>query len=115
MSQVSVTDVTPYARRPDRPSREEENIMNGKIRYVVGVSSLVLALSISAPPARAESGQERQTDRQDARDTRQTGRDASRDVKAACKEGDNSRAECRQHKRDVKHGARHAAHDKKTD
>jgi hypothetical protein len=52
-------------------------------------------------------------DRKEARDTRQEGRQEARDAKDACKEGDSSRAECRQDKRDTKQDTREEARDVK--
>ena len=92
--------------------------MNRKIGHCIRVSSLVLmAAGLLVSPAPAHAGEDRPADRQDARDTRQTGRDAARDAKAACREGDEkSRPECRQEKRGTKQDARGAAHDiKKTE
>jgi hypothetical protein len=50
-------------------------------------------------------------DRKEARDTKQEGRQEARDTKDACKEGDSSRADCRQDKRDDKQEARDQARD----
>ena len=44
----------------------------------------------------------RSDERQGARHAKQSGRVQARDAKAACKEGDQSRSECRQEKRDIK-------------
>ncbi len=106
------------SNRADKLVRSKGKTMNRKIGHWIRVSSLVLmAAGLLVPPAPAHAGEERRTDRQDARDTRQTGRDASRDAKAACREGDEkSRPECRQEKRGTKQDSRDAAHDiKKTD
>ncbi len=77
------------------------------------VSSLIIAAGLFAMsvPSYSESMTERSGERQGARDTKQSGREQARDVKAACKEGDNSRPECRQKKRDVKQGSRETARD----
>ena len=70
-------------------------------RMAAATLTLAAAGVISAPTtAYADTqGNERREDRRDTRDE-------ARDVKAACKEGDQSRAECRQDKRDTKQDAR---------
>ena len=73
------------------------------------ILALILGAQWVAIPAYAtEQGQQRK----EARDTRQEGREAAKQQKAECKEGDDkSRAECRHEKRDTKQEAREAARD----
>ena len=67
-------------------------------RRAVCALAAVVALA-GVVPAYAE------TQGMDRRDDRRDDRDAGRDAKQACKAGDeNTRAECRQEKRDTKHG-----------
>jgi hypothetical protein len=47
-----------------------------------------------------------QTQGMERRDDRRDNRQGARNEKHACKAGDNSRAECRQHKRDTKQEGR---------
>ena len=56
-----------------------------------------------------ERRQDRRVDRGDARDTKQTGRQEGREVKDDCLEGDQSRSDCRQEKREIKHDSRNEA------
>jgi hypothetical protein len=84
--------------------------MNNKINFKSVVSSLIMAaglLGVPAPSYSEDMG-ERIDDRQEKRDINQEGREVARDVKAACKEGDQSRSECRQEKRDIKQKSRDA-------
>ena len=91
--------------------------MNNKKSFKDVVSSLIIAAGLLAmsAPSYSESMSDRSGDRQEARDTKQEGREQARDAKAACKEGDESRAECRQEKRDVKQESRDTARDLKHD
>ena len=68
--------------------------------FAVG-SLAALPPSYAQPPG-SERRQDRRDDRQGARDTRQTGREDAREGKAECKAADeNTRAECRQQKRNT--------------
>jgi hypothetical protein len=87
--------------------------MNKKSGFKKVLSSLIIAtgLLVISAPSYSEDMSERSNERQEARDTRQGGRDQARDIKAACKEGDQSNAKCRQIKRDVKQESRDSARD----
>ena len=76
-----------------------------KILSVLAVlASVGSAFAISAYPQSAHA----QTQGMERRDERRDTRQHSRDVKHACNAGhDNSRAECRQGKRDTKQAGRH--------
>lgn len=76
-----------------------------KILGVVTVlATMGSTFAIGAYPQAAHAQTQGTERRDDRRDTRQT----SRDVKQACKAGDEkSRSECRQGKRDVKQSGRH--------
>ena len=77
------------------------------LRSRVGIALLALAAgTFAAVPGYS-------ADRKEARDTKQEGRDEARDTKDACKEGDSSRADCRQDKRDDKQDTRDEARDVK--
>jgi hypothetical protein len=82
-------------------------------------ATLGLAIALVVAPGYSQTqGMERRDDHREdrgqARDTRQGGRDEARDLKEKCKEGDTSRAECRQLKRETKQDARGEARDTKT-
>jgi Na+/glutamate symporter len=84
-------------------TKKEETGMSGKDLFRMAAATLTLAAAglIGAPTTSYADtqGNERRDDRRDTRDD-------SRDAKDACKEGDDSRAECRQDKRDTKQDAR---------
>ena len=80
--------------------------MNRKISFRVGASMAALAFGILLiAPVRGHA----QTQGKERRDERQGGRDAGRDAKKECKDAGGKRIDCRQEKRDVKHGAPQAA------
>lgn len=87
--------------------------MNKKNGFKAVISSLIIATGLLATstPSYSESLGERSSERQEARDIKQGGREQARDTKAACKEGDESRAECRQEKREIKLRSRETARD----
>src|SRR4029079_4168028 len=83
-----------------RIAAREENRMQRRmsLRRGVGVLAALVALAGTVPVYAETNGMER-------RDDRQGDRGAGRDAKQDCKAGDeNPRAECRQEKRDTKHG-----------
>jgi len=80
----------------------------GKMEKIVGLlaalATVSLPLAIGAYPQTAQAQTRGMEHRDDRRDTRQD----SRDVKQACKAGDEkTRSECRQTKHDVKQEGRH--------
>ena len=87
--------------------------MNNKKYFKDIASSLIITAGLLAiwAPSYSESMSERSGERQEARDTKQGGREVARDAKAACKEGDGSRPECRQGKREIKQESREKARD----
>ena len=73
------------------------------IGALAALATVGLTFAISTYPTSAHAQTQGMERRDDRRDTRQD----SRDVKQACKAGDEkSRAECRQDKRDVKQEGR---------
>ena len=75
--------------------------MYRRFSYRVGASMLALALGavLTAPlPSYAQTGG------MDRRDDRQEDRQDGRDAKDECKDANGNRIDCRQEKRDVKHG-----------
>ena len=68
-------------------------------RTSVGVLAAILMCALGAPAYAQTQGMDR-------RDEHRDGRDAGRAAKQDCKAGDEkSRAECREEKRDTKHGS----------
>lgn len=91
--------------------------MNKKNAFKDVITTLIIATGLLATsvPSYSEDMGERSNERQESRDTKQGGREKARDVKAACKEGDEkSRPECRQDKREVKQKSRETARDIKS-
>jgi hypothetical protein len=75
--------------------------MNRRISFRVGTSMAALAFGILLiAPVRGYA----QTQGGERRDDRQDGRNAGRDAKEECKDAGGKRIDCRQEKRDVKHG-----------
>jgi len=58
---------------------------------------IATALLATSAPSYSKGMSERSNERQEARDTRQGGREKARDVKAACKEGDEKSRETARH------------------
>ena len=87
--------------------------MNIKIRFKDVVSSLIIATALLATsaPSYSEVMGERSDERQADGILSRSGREQARDAKAACKEGDKSRSDCRQEKRDIKQESRDAGRD----
>ena len=75
-------------------------------RLMLSILTFALGAVLAAPlPSHAETqGSERREDRRDDRE-------AGRDAKQECKDANGNRIDCRQEKRDIKHGGGEAAPD----
>jgi hypothetical protein len=75
--------------------------MNSRIAFRVGSSIAALTLcALFTAPGRGYA----ETQGGERRDDRQDSRGAGRDAKEECKDAGGKRIDCRQQKRDVKHG-----------
>jgi len=92
-----------YDLPTERIAASKENAMQGRMLFRRGMGVLAAIVMLAAPAYAQTRGMEHRDDR---RDDRGAGRDAKQD----CKAGDEkSRPECRQEKRDTKHGGGEAA------